>query len=377
MNYTAFAIAFTTSLFALGAAQGATATTTCTRQADARVIEIIAPGVIGQSCDVRYTRSGGANVSVPYHADNSDAFCNQKAAEMINRLTASGFICNANAPALRADAAAASSDYVVEVKRSETAVQLAAAEPSGAADSGAPDVAQRPIATSESTAQSDPLEDQMNKILAQPVVHAASRAPAQLIAQQAYLTPARPQPSAVGRIVGAQPSPLQPAIGVTQASLIEAPPAAAQPALQAAQPSSPEKATPKKPVLRTPAEVVTATLMAQAAAWNEGDLEGFMKGYWKSDELKFVSGAAITKGWDAALKRYRDRYAGGSGLGQLGFEKLDVKMATDDVAIVTGRFTLLNNNEASSGLFSLVMRLDNGAWRIVHDHTSADPKPAQ
>jgi ketosteroid isomerase-like protein len=130
-------------------------------------------------------------------------------------------------------------------------------------------------------------------------------------------------------------------------------------------------------VLRTPAEVVRATLMAQAAAWNEGDLDGFMNGYWKSDELKFVSGGAITKGWDATIKRYRDRYAGATGLGQLGFDKLDVKLVTDNVAVVTGRFNLVNNGETSSGLFSLVMRRDNGAWRIVHDHTSADSKPAQ
>ncbi|HNG96278.1 MAG TPA: DUF4440 domain-containing protein, partial [Acidobacteriota bacterium] len=30
---------------------------------------------------------------------------------------------------------------------------------------------------------------------------------------------------------------------------------------------------------------VRAVLDAQVAAWNRGDLEGFMKGYWRSPEL--------------------------------------------------------------------------------------------
>ena len=115
--------------------------------------------------------------------------------------------------------------------------------------------------------------------------------------------------------------------------------------------------------------------MAHAAAWNEGDLDGFMSSYWKSDELKFVSGVNVTRGWNATMKRYRDRYSGGEGLGQLGLEKLEVKLVTDDVAVVTGRFNLARSAETSSGAFSLVMRRDAGAWKIVHDHTASDPAP--
>ena len=74
------------------------------------------------------------------------------------------------------------------------------------------------------------------------------------------------------------------------------------------------------------------------------------------------------------MKRYRDRYSGGEGLGQLGFDKLDVEVVTEDIAVVTGRFNLARGGETSGGVFSLVMRRDAGAWRIVHDHTSADPE---
>ena len=39
----------------------------------------------------------------------------------------------------------------------------------------------------------------------------------------------------------------------------------------------------------------------QDAAWNKGDLQAFMAGYWKSDELTFFSGKDVTKGWNATL----------------------------------------------------------------------------
>lgn len=218
----------------------------------------------------------------------------------------------------------------------------------------------------------------MNKILAQPSMDAPSHEPAQLIAQTSETSQAGPQPSPVGRLTGADPNTPRPAASPTPASaVIPQPPETSAPDEEATEPApAPAAQTPtteKKATLRTPADIIRATLMAQAAAWNEGDLEGFMSGYWKSDDLKFVSGVEITQGWSATMKRYRDRYTGGKGLGKLSFERLEPKLVTDDVAVVTGRFNHLKDGVTSSGAFTLVMRRDNGAWRIVHDHTTADP----
>ena len=69
---------------------------TCSKAGDARVIEVITPGTVGQSCDVRYTRGGG-DVSVPYNANNSVDFCMTKAAELAKTLQASGYACTVNA----------------------------------------------------------------------------------------------------------------------------------------------------------------------------------------------------------------------------------------------------------------------------------------
>src|SRR3954468_6240197 len=72
-------------------------------------------------------------------------------------------------------------------------------------------------------------------------------------------------------------------------------------------------------------KAIRAVMDAQVAAWNKGDLEGYMNGYWRSPDLEFYSGTTITKGWDATLERYKKRYQqGGHEMGTLDFSDLDI-----------------------------------------------------
>lgn len=118
---------------------------------------------------------------------------------------------------------------------------------------------------------------------------------------------------------------------------------------------------------------VRALLDAQVAAWNRGDLEGFMAGYWRSPELVFCSGATVSKGWDATLERYRKRYlAEGREMGKLRFESLEVEPLGPDAAFARGEYWLrMSDGQEPHGRFTLVLRRLSGAWRIVHDHTGA------
>jgi len=109
----------------------------------------------------------------------------------------------------------------------------------------------------------------------------------------------------------------------------------------------------------------------QAAAWNKGDLPGFMKGYLESDDLTFYSGNAKTKGWKATLERYQKKYQGtGKEMGKLKFEELSIEMLGDDHALVRGRFRLELKGETPTGIFTLILRKTKAGWRIIHDHTS-------
>ena len=119
-------------------------------------------------------------------------------------------------------------------------------------------------------------------------------------------------------------------------------------------------------------KAIQQVLDDQQAAWNKGDLEAFMVGYWKSDELSFYSGGDKTKGWNATYERYKKRYQSeGKEMGTLTFSELDISVAGAENAIVRGRWQLkLKDGKTMGGLYTLWMRKLPEGWRIVHDHTS-------
>lgn len=108
----------------------------------------------------------------------------------------------------------------------------------------------------------------------------------------------------------------------------------------------------------------------QTAAWNRGDIEAFMQGYWNSRELKFVSGDSITKGWQPTLDRYKKNYDSKAKMGVLTFSGLEINVISKDAAVVLGSFALQREQDNPKGKFTLIFRKFKDGWKIVHDHTS-------
>jgi uncharacterized protein (TIGR02246 family) len=121
------------------------------------------------------------------------------------------------------------------------------------------------------------------------------------------------------------------------------------------------------------AATARSVLDAQVEAWNRGDLEGFMATYWRSPDLVFCSGSTVTRGWDETLARYRRRYQSeGREMGRLRFDGLEVIPLGADAALAHGAWRLhMTDGKQPNGLFTLLLRRIDGAWRIVHDHTSS------
>jgi uncharacterized protein (TIGR02246 family) len=116
---------------------------------------------------------------------------------------------------------------------------------------------------------------------------------------------------------------------------------------------------------------VRALLEAQASAWNAGDIEGFMAGYWKSDATEFAGAGGLLRGRQAVLDRYRRTYPDRKAMGQLTFSDLEINVLSRDAAYIVGRWRLERENDHPGGVFTLIVRKFPEGWRIVHDHTSA------
>ena len=116
---------------------------------------------------------------------------------------------------------------------------------------------------------------------------------------------------------------------------------------------------------------VRAVIEAQAAAWNRGDIEGFMAGYAKEDSITFVSGDTVTRGWQTVLDRYKKNYDSRAKMGTLTFSELEFKPLSEFYVMAVGRYELQRDGDRPRGRFTLVFRRTTGGWRIVHDHTSS------
>jgi ketosteroid isomerase-like protein len=110
---------------------------------------------------------------------------------------------------------------------------------------------------------------------------------------------------------------------------------------------------------------------AQAAAWNRGDLEGYMDGYERAETTTFVSGDTVTRGWRTVLERYKARYDTRSKMGTLAFSELEFKPLSEFYIMATGRWQLTREADTPHGRFTLIFRRTAAGWRIVHDHTSS------
>jgi uncharacterized protein (TIGR02246 family) len=115
---------------------------------------------------------------------------------------------------------------------------------------------------------------------------------------------------------------------------------------------------------------VESVLRTQQEAWNRGDVEAFAEHYWKDDALTFSSAGKTTRGWDATVRNYRERYPTRSEMGRLEFGNVEITPLGEAAALVLGEWRLERDSEPLSGNFSLVFRNIDGRWVIIHDHTS-------
>ena len=115
---------------------------------------------------------------------------------------------------------------------------------------------------------------------------------------------------------------------------------------------------------------ISSVMNEQAAAWNRGDIDSFMRGYWRSKKLVFISGDNVTRGWQPTLDRYKKNYDSRAKMGVLKFSDLEFTVFSKDAAVVLGSWALTREKDNPHGKFTLTFRKFKYGWRIVMDHTS-------
>jgi ketosteroid isomerase-like protein len=115
---------------------------------------------------------------------------------------------------------------------------------------------------------------------------------------------------------------------------------------------------------------IRSLLSAQSEAWNRGDIDQFMDGYIRSDDLHFLGENGLTAGWTATRNNYQKVYPDTATMGKLRFELHEITRRTDDVYTVIGRYFLKRRTLSDlDGYFLLVALRTEDGWKIAADST--------
>jgi uncharacterized protein (TIGR02246 family) len=129
------------------------------------------------------------------------------------------------------------------------------------------------------------------------------------------------------------------------------------------------------PSSATAASQITRQLDRAAADWNRGDLDSFVSDYAPESTTTFVDGRRARHGFDFIRQNYAPRFAPGARRDSLHFEEIEIRTLAPALALVTARFVLMRDTTVTaSGPFTLVMEQRPVGWRILHDHSSSDPR---
>lgn len=112
------------------------------------------------------------------------------------------------------------------------------------------------------------------------------------------------------------------------------------------------------------------TLATQTEAWNRGDVEQFMIGYWESDSLMFIGKSGVTYGYTNTLNNYKKGYPDTAAMGKLTFTLIQVKKLSNKFYHVTGKWFLKRSIGDVGGHYTLLFQKIKGRWVIISDHSS-------
>lgn len=120
----------------------------------------------------------------------------------------------------------------------------------------------------------------------------------------------------------------------------------------------------------TDRQAILEVLAKQRNAWNEGNLENYMQGYWKNDSLLFVGKSGPTYGWQQTLDNYKKGYPDKKAMGTLTFDIKKVDRLSKDTAFVLGGWHLKREKDEPQGYFTLILKKIKGTWKVISDHSS-------
>jgi uncharacterized protein (TIGR02246 family) len=115
---------------------------------------------------------------------------------------------------------------------------------------------------------------------------------------------------------------------------------------------------------------IRALFESGCAAWNRGDIDGYLADYWHSDKVRWVSEGTVRYGFEVIAAAYKARFDSPDNMGRLEVANLEIQLLGESDALVFGAWIQTTSSARRHGVFTVQLKKIDGEWLIVSDHSS-------
>jgi len=109
-----------------------------------------------------------------------------------------------------------------------------------------------------------------------------------------------------------------------------------------------------------------------STAWNRGDIDGYLAGYWDSDDTRWARGSSVIRGRRAIDAAFKARFTSAELMGRIEAPELEIQVLSEKDALVFGQLAHTVGDATQMGLFTVHVRNIGREWFVVSDHFSTD-----
>ena len=111
-------------------------------------------------------------------------------------------------------------------------------------------------------------------------------------------------------------------------------------------------------------------MMRMVDAWNRHDLDAYLDGFLRSDDILLVVEGESVRGWDLLSKALHNGYPNPQEMGTLTIDRMQVQMLAPDLGFVLIWYTIVFPKKKVFGTDTVIVKKVPEGWREMISHTS-------
>lgn len=119
-----------------------------------------------------------------------------------------------------------------------------------------------------------------------------------------------------------------------------------------------------------PEKEIYGQMMKMVDAWNRHDLDAYLDGFLRSDDILLVVEGETIRGWDLLSKAFHSGYPNPQEMGTVTVDRMQVQMLAPDLGFVLIWYSVVFPKKKQFGTDTVIVKKVSEGWREMISHTS-------